>query len=421
MRCLPIFLLGLSMHLSANCPQPESTPLTYDVKKTGDWVFYNPQQPIIQIQVKNTASAPVGEQVRLEVMTDDYQPLYAFDQQTLVNPNDSALLSFSFNVPGPGFYRCVIQDSQQEIKRFNIGFEPENIVSMRDAQSDFIRFWDDAKAELASVAPEYQLTLIPDSCSSKRNFYVVKMRSLNGEEMSGYYLVPRKKGKYPAMINYMGYGSKPWAPSADDNGEMIDFVLSVRGQGMQEPVNTYGDWSTYNLDNRDDYYYRGAFMDLIRAIDFVASRPETDLRNIFAEGASQGGAFTLAACALDNRLAGGIPSIPFLSDYEDYFRIVNWPAQPVKNKQKELGLSDDELYTTLSYFDIKNLASLIQCPILMGVGLQDEVCPPHTNFSGYNNITSAKSYYIAPEAGHGMPSEPWWNMRNEFIRKYTRK
>ena len=79
MRCLPIFLLGLSMHLSANCPQPESTPLTYDVKKTGDWVFYNPQQPIIQIQVKNTASAPVGEQVRLEVMTDDYQPLYAFE------------------------------------------------------------------------------------------------------------------------------------------------------------------------------------------------------------------------------------------------------------------------------------------------------------------------------------------------------
>ena len=71
--------------------------------------------------------------------------------------------------------------------------------------------------------------------------------------------------------------------------DRIEFVLSTRGQGLNEPANTYGDWAVYGLGDRDSFYYRGAFMDLIRAIDFVCTLPEVDQRYIFAEGGSQGG------------------------------------------------------------------------------------------------------------------------------------
>lgn len=36
----------------------------------------------------------------------------------------------------------------------------------------------------------------------------------------------------------------------------------------------------------------------------------------------------------------------------------------------------------------------------MGVSLQDPVCPPHTNFSGYKLIKSPKNFIIYTNCGH---------------------
>lgn len=410
----------ITLSLSAQIADKEQPKLNYQVLLTNDWVFYAPETPVIQVIAKNTDGVvTTGTSLQLEVTTDQYKKVTTLSQTLSLQKNDSAQIDFSFVVPEPGFYRCRLSEKSgnevREIKRFNIGYEPTAIVSLPDAPADLKAFWDEAKAELSQVEPDYKLTLIPDSTNQMRKLYKVTMKSLGSVEISGYYSTPTQKGKYPAVISYMGYGSKPWIPGGTPG--YVEFVLSVRGQGLQEPVNNYGDWITYGLDAKENYYYRGAFMDLVRAIDFVASRPEVNTRTIFAEGGSQGGAFSLAACALDNRVRAAAPTIPFLSDYPDYFKIVHWPAQPVLNKQREMGLSDEHLYRLLSYFDIKNLAGWIKCPVIMGVGLQDEVCPPHTNFAGFNRISSEKAYHIYPLNGHNTP-ESWWNVRVEFFERF---
>lgn len=410
----------ITLSLSAQIADKEQPKLNYQVLLTNDWVFYAPETPVIQVIAKNTDGVvTTGTSLQLEVTTDQYKKVTTLSQTLSLQKNDSAQIDFSFVVPEPGFYRCRLSEKSgnevREIKRFNIGYEPTAIVSLPDAPADLKAFWDEAKAELSQVEPDYKLTLIPDSTNQMRKLYKVTMKSLGSVEISGYHSTPTQKGKYPAVISYMGYGSKPWIPGGTPG--YVEFVLSVRGQGLQEPVNNYGDWITYGLDAKENYYYRGAFMDLVRAIDFVASRPEVNTRTIFAEGGSQGGAFSLAACALDNRVRAAAPTIPFLSDYPDYFKIVHWPAQPVLNKQREMGLSDEHLYRLLSYFDIKNLAGWIKCPVIMGVGLQDEVCPPHTNFAGFNRISSEKAYHIYPLNGHNTP-ESWWNVRVEFFERF---
>ena len=384
----------------------------YSVETT--LVCYAPETPHVQIAARNKITGNSNSNVQLHIATDKREPLYALSQNVAIAQGDSTQLAYSFVLPQPGFYRCTLTEDGNEVKRFNIGYEPESVVSLGDAQPDLKEFWDTAKAELAQVAPEYQLTLITDDNNPNRKLYLVKMKSLGGEEISGYYSAPVKKGKYPVVISYMGYGSKPWIPGGTPG--YAEFVLSTRGQGLQEPTNTYGNWITYKLDSKEDYYYRGAFMDLVRAVDFVSSRPEVDTNYIFAEGGSQGGAFSLAAAALDDRFCAIGPTIPFLSDYQDYFQIVHWPAQPVLEKQKELGMSDAELYTNLSYFDIKNLAPWIKCPVIMGIGLQDEVCPPHTNMSSYNRISTEKQLYIYPLNQHNTP-DSWWNTRMAFFDK----
>jgi len=51
---------------------------------------------------------------------------------------------------------------------------------------------------------------------------------------------------------------------------------------------------------------------------------------------------------------------------------------------------------TMSYFDIMNMAAWIECPVFMGVGLQDAICLPVTCFAVYNRVKGKKSTAFIP-------------------------
>ena len=56
----------------------------------------------------------------------------------------------------------------------------------------------------------------------------------------------------------------------------------------------------------------------------------------------------------------------------------------------------------------------------MAFGLQDETCPPHTNFSIYNNLSSTDKYYVCvPTCGHAMWLEDAWPpVRDAFLESH---
>ena len=149
----------------------------------------------------------------------------------------------------------------------------------------------------------------------------------------GYYAEPVTEGTYPVIITQNGYDSDAnipalnFCPNGDSNPGWIELNVSARGQVInnREPnTNKYGDWFAYNFGNRDAYYYRGAYMDVIRSIDFITSREKAQQDNIFMMGGSQGGALTIAGAALDNRLNAIAPAIQFMGDFPDYFKVGAW-------------------------------------------------------------------------------------------------
>jgi len=395
-------------------------PLTVRIADE-DWVFEGAPKATIGLATENQLGKNVKISVGLKMTTDDYQPVSETSKVLKIKHDQSGLALFNIDIPAPGFYRCTAWAEKEGIKgeevKFNIGYEPEKIVSPVDTLPGFTEFWKATRAQLDQVKPDFRMTLLKEKSGSVRDLYQVTMQSLGDVTIEGYYAVPKVPGKYPVIISYMGYGSDPWLPGGDHSPDFAEFVLSTRGQGIQKASNTYGDWILHGLDTKENYYYRGAFMDLVRAIDFVVSRPEVDPEKIVAEGGSQGGAFTLAACALDHRIRAAAPTIPFLSDYPDYFKIAPWPASAFVGYLKDHpDKTWEEIYPLLSYFDVKNLAHMIQCPILMAVGLQDDVCPPHTNFAAYNQVTSEKKFYVFPDQGHSVPRQ-WNDLRMAFFRE----
>ncbi len=414
MKRIFLLLAGLVITLSAMAQD-----VSLRIKPTHDWLWLKGEQAQVDVVVVNNTSTTLSDRITLRLMTDTRNDVAHFEQAVSIGANDSLMVTFKFDVAEAGFYRCRAKSETTGVyELFNIGYDPEAIVSPADGQSDLKRFWDDAKAELKKIEPNYEIIPLPENSGNNKKLYLVKMRSLGGVEIQGYLALPTKEGKHPVVISYMGYGSKPWIPHPEGSLDYVEFVLSVRGQALNEPTNIYGDWLRWHLDDPSTYYYREAYMDLVRAIDFVVSLPQVDTRYIFAEGGSQGGAFTLAAAALDDRITAAAPNVPFLSDFADYFRIVHWPYEAFWAAQRELGLSNEELYRNISYFDIKNLAGWITCPTIMAFGMQDEICPPHTNFAGYNQIKSSKKYYNYPLSGHSIPGEEWWKIRMEFFDSF---
>jgi len=160
-------------------------------------------------------------------------------------------------------------------------------------------------------------------------------------------------------------------------------------------------------------------MDCLRALDFLFARPEVDTSRVAVMGGSQGGALSFATAALaPDRIALCAPSVPFLSDFKDYFKVGTWPASEFVQyvgEHPEVGW--EKVYKTLSYIDIKNLAPWVEAPVFMGVGLLDPTCPPHINFAAYNQLGVPKSFVIYPEAGHGLPAAHG-ERRMQWIKKH---
>ena len=388
-----------------------------------DWVFLTPQDVCLDVSLASIPTADLDVQVVCNITTDNFIPVTRLTYPIHAQRGRNARCEVRFAPPVPGFYRFTIHaeanGKRGPASKFNVGYEPERIVSLPDAKPDFEQFWRQTRAELDQVEPHYKLTLLEDQCSDIKNMYHVEMYSFGHVKIEGYYSVPKKPGKYPVIVAYMGYGVPPYFPDATAVPDFCEFVLSVRGQGIQRDRNPYGDWIVHGLDDKTSYYYRGAYMDLVRGIDFVASRPEVDADKIVVEGGSQGGAFTMVACALDKRIKGGAPHIPFLSDFRDYFGICPWPRSAFEGYlRNHTDKSWNDVYDLLTYFDVKNFAPYITCPIIMGVGLQDETCPPHTNFAGFNLTRGEREWHVYRDQKHGV-GRSWWPVREAFFRRVT--
>lgn len=359
----------------------------------------------------------------LTIKTDFGEEFHKDYREVAVKKMSTGHFSFRVKDLEPGFYKATLSlESKMGNKKhnFNFGYEPEKIVSPADPQPDFAEFWQRAKDELAGVDPQYKLIRIDSLCTEKQNVYLVEMRSLGNALIRGWYRVPVKPGRYPAIMQVQGYSSVMVPSYVNYGDDVIGFGLNIRGHGNStDDVNPgFPGYILTNLEDKEKYIYRGAYMDCVRAVDFLCSRPEVDASRIAVEGASQGGALTFATAALANdRIAVCAPQVPFLSDFRDYFRVANWPGNEfVELVEHKKALTWDQAYYTLSYFDIKNLAHMIKAPLIMGVGLMDEVCPPHINFAAYNLVTAEKKYIVYPSAGHGLPDN-FYNAKMDWIRK----
>ncbi len=388
-----------------------------------DHLVLNEDPVVLNLQVENKMKKAVEGNLLVTATSDFGKVVLDVAKEVKVRSGGNKQIPLEMGRLAPGFYNVsVVLESETDNKRvdFAIGVQPEEIVSPLDRAEDFDNYWMRTRHELDAVDPQYKLIRQNKLCTETREVFLVEMRSLGNVLIRGWYMRPVKEGKYPAMLHVQGYSSTKGPQNLYQGDDMVSFALNIRGHGnSQDHVNPgFPGYLQDNVDDKELYIYRGAYMDCIRAVDFLFSRSEVDTSRVAVEGGSQGGALSFATAALDNmRIDLCVPHVPFLSDFRDYFKVAGWPGGEFRQYfEDHPEISEDDIFKTLSYIDIKNLAPWIKAPVLMSIGLMDQTCPPHINFAAYNQLDVPKEYIVYPYAGHGLPGE-YYNTMMEFIRE----
>jgi cephalosporin-C deacetylase-like acetyl esterase len=333
---------------------------------------------------------------------------------------------FSGTMKVPGFYRVrvwAMVDGKRYEGLATAGFEPEKIQPTVKDPSDFDSFWANAIAEARKTKLDPKITLMPERCTSDANvFHVSFQNEVNGSRIYGILAVPKKSGKYPAILRVPGAGIRPYAGDPRTAGlGAITLEIGIHGIPVNLDIEVYnnlsnGALSSYNnirMNNRDEFYYKRVYLGCVRAVDFIFTLPEFNGTDVSVTGGSQGGALTIVAAGLDKRIKYMAAIYPALCDNTGYLnkRAGGWPHY-FKNTEPKPGEIE-----TLGYYDVVNFARRITTPGFYTWGYNDLTCPPTSMYSAYNIITAPKELQIFQETGHWTFPEQTEILNNWLLKK----
>ena len=312
-----------------------------------------------------------------------------------------------------GFLRCIAiaeVDGKEYRNLATAGFAPGNIQPTVENPSDFDNFWEKAKEDLAKIPMDAKMTLMPERCTEKTNVYHVNLQNYRlGARLYGILCVPKKEGKYPALLQVPGAGVRAYGGDiATAEKGVITFQIGIHGVPVDMNPTVYTDlgagplsgYFNYNMDDKDRFYYKRVYLGCVRANDFLTSLPQYDGTNLAVTGGSQGGALSIITTALDARVKSLGAFYPALSDVTGYLfdRAGGWPHY--FDKANRLANEKKDKISTISYYDVVNFARRVKVPGYYSWGYNDETCPPTSMYAAYNVISAPKELYLALDTGH---------------------
>lgn len=318
----------------------------------------------------------------------------------------------------PIFVRCTVLYVTPEKKRLQavagVGFSPRRIRPSLPIPDDFDEFWAGQKKQLAAIPLKPELTPVPADDDGISRFDV-QVPCLGGAPVSGYFARPKnaKPRSLPAILWVHGAGvrsSNLGNAVAGAKAGMLSMDINAHGIPNGKPAAFYAQLSRGKLrdyrhagrDKRETIYFRGMYLRLVRAIDFLTSQPEWDGKTVAVIGHSQGGGQALVAGGLDPRVTIIAAGVPAICDHSGRVvgRVNGWPKIVPMGDD---GKPDPKILQAARYIDAVNFAGRCKAEAIMSVGFVDAVCPPSSCYAAFNNLQGKKQVINKPLMGHAAP------------------
>lgn len=399
-----------------------SLPLSAQIKMKDIRVEVSPNQPSWQYKLGEQATFTVRvlrANHPIPNVTIDYElgpEMYPeVKKQNVVLKDGTMTLKGSMKTPG--FLRCKVWakvDGHTYTGLSTVGYAPEALKPISPKPADFEAFWKESLEEVAHVPLNSRSRLLPERGNDEVDVYEISFQNdLYGSRIYGILSLPKKEGRYPALLRVPGAGVRPYTGDTYLASKgCITLEIGIHGIPVTMEQGVYDDlangalfcyWNS-NIQNRYTSYYRRVYRGVVRAIDYLYQLPQFNGKTIGVTGASQGGALSIVAAALDPRVSFYAAIHPALCDLSGTTanRADGWPHYLYYNVQPSEPLMENMLY-----YDMANFAPLIQAPGWFSFGYNDEVCPPTTIYAVYNSIQAPKEIDLRLETGHFWSQEQY--------------
>jgi cephalosporin-C deacetylase-like acetyl esterase len=403
---LSVFFMLL---FSVSYAQPSQQPVEIVVTPNhANWEYKTGEPAAFTIQVFR-ANIPVKDvKIVYQIGPEKMKPL-RIDSVVL---KDGKFTTAAITLKEPGFLRCMVTASFEGKQYRNMataGYEPLNIQPTVIMPADFEAFWKNTADELAKLPVDAKMTLLPERSSATTDVYHVNFQGYATSRIYGILCMPKKPGKYPAVLQVPGAGIRPYGPDLDlADRNIIVLTIGIHGIPVTMDPSVYSNLASgalagypfNNMNDRDRYYYKRVYANCIRAVDMIFSLPEFDGQTLAVMGGSQGGALSIITASLDKRVKYVASQYPALCDLTGYTkgRAGGWPHMLSEtNKQWN---ADEKIISTLAYYDVVNFAKGVKAECHFTWGFNDETCPPTSYYAAYNSITAPKQADVFLDTGH---------------------
>jgi cephalosporin-C deacetylase len=364
------------------------------------------------------------------------------EKKTMLIGSDS-LPVFSGSLDSPGTIMLLAKYKGGMISLGSV-VEPEKIVPGSQPPKDFKAYWKEQRKALNALQWDIKSTPVKnESIPGEFNVADIEINCLGPRPARGYMAKPAnaKLKSLPVVLLVHAAGVKgSWCRSETSNAlryakmGALCFDLNAHGMLNGQPEEYYdqlekGELKGYwmqGITNREDYYFRGMYLRLMRTIEYLARQPEWDGKRIIVIGESQGGGQALAAAGLDNRVTAVVALVPAMCDWFGALadRRGGWP-QPY-----ESDASKEEMMKVLPYFDDANLLKGSKATIFAEIGFIDITCPPASVYAAVNQTKGKKIIYGVPYRAHHQPAaetalakvwqETVYKPREKFINDFLK-
>jgi len=290
--------------------------------------------------------------------------------------------------------------------------------------ADFDSFWAAQKKQLAAVPVNARLTPVKQAMAGVAAFDL--QADSVGAPVSGYFAKPEgaKPKSLPIILTVHGAGVRGSSLGGATSWAKQNFLaMDINAHGLPngQPDKFYSDlaagalkdYRTRGRESRDTVYFRGMFLRLVRALDFLTAQPEWDGKTVVVSGASQGGYQAIVAAGLDPRVTFLAAGVPAGCDHtgSTVNRISGWPKFIATGEQPPASVVE-----AVRYYDAMNFATRTKAGAVFTVGFIDVTCPPTSVYAAYNNISGKKSIHNDPDAGHTSTAKAGTAIRNAITQ-----
>jgi cephalosporin-C deacetylase len=417
---------------------------------SGYSLFVNSQDIILKQTIKSGIYAS-GQKINVTVFTEIpngdtlHVRVYKNNSQVLLQKDIFSVKDSLMIYEGAFKEPCsVIVEARIKLVSASLGMmvEPGSLKPGAKRPNDFEAYWNSLKKSLKKMPQEIKrATVLGTDSDNGYSCEDIEISCLGPKPVRGYFAKPEKAAPktLPVVLLVHAAGVKGWWCRSEPGNALLYakmgalcFDLNAHGMLNDQPDNYYSDLENgelkaywyQGLTNRDEVYFRGMYLRLLRAIDFLTEQPEWDGRRILVIGESQGGGQALVAAGLDSRVTAVVAIVPAMCDWFGTLagRMGGWPQPYESNPAKK------EMLKALPYFDAANILKDSKAIIYTEIGLIDMTCPSTSVYAAVNQAPGQKIICTVPYRPHQQPvgalaktwQEDFYKPRDRFIKNYLK-